>query len=240
MSEEQPDIEEQRRSWDAWIERHASVRRIPDAITRLRMTIACEAIRPLAVRPLRIIEVGCGSGDMCHALSVFGQVTGVDLAPKAIAEAQSRYAEVTFAAGDFLELPLPVGTFDVAVSNSVLAHVADQAGFCRRVRELLRPDGTFVLLTQNRFVYERRDDNIMPDGVLRRWVDKHELRALLAPLFRDVRISTHVPSGNLGILRWLNSAKVNKPFTALLGVARVTRLKEQLGFGQELVAVCRV
>lgn len=239
MNPIEPDLEVQRQAWDEWIERHMPARREPDAINRLRMSIACEAVRSVGGQPARILEIGCGSGDLCHALSAYGEVTGIDLAPRAIAEAQARYPRIHFIAGDFLQMELPVGRFDAVVSNSVLAHVPDQAAFCARASELLRADGLFVVLTQNRFVYERRDDNIMPAGVLRHWVGARELRRLLKPHFAHVRIRTYVPSGNLGALRWVNAAKLNRPLNALLGADRVRRFKERLGFGQELVAVAR-
>ena len=41
------------------------------------------------------------------------------------------------------------GPFDLVVSADVISHVGDQQAFVDRVTALLRPGGTFLLMTQN-------------------------------------------------------------------------------------------
>jgi 2-polyprenyl-3-methyl-5-hydroxy-6-metoxy-1,4-benzoquinol methylase len=46
-------------------------------------------------------------------------------------------------AGDFTDARL-AGLFDVIISSDVIAHVADQQAYIKRVADLLRPDDTFL------------------------------------------------------------------------------------------------
>lgn len=188
---------------------------------------------------LDILEVGCGAGWFCDELSAFGSVTGTDLSDEVLERARQRTPAARFLAGDFMTLDLEAGGYDVVVTLEVLSHMANQRRFIKKIADLLRPGGTLMMATQNRTVLERynRIDPPQP-GQLRRWVDRDELAELLGDAFDIVEIGSVTPRANKGIMRYVNSRKLNAPVRAVFG-DRVERLKERLGLGWTLMALAR-
>lgn len=95
-----------------------------------------------------------------------------------------------------------------------------------------------MIANQNRYVLER-NSGIHPrgEGQIRQWTTRRELRGLLEPHFAVIELTTLDPRGHLGILRILNSGKVNRlvaPFVG--GEERLRRLKEMAGLGWTVVA----
>jgi 2-polyprenyl-3-methyl-5-hydroxy-6-metoxy-1,4-benzoquinol methylase len=69
----------------------------------------------------RILDVGCGAGNMMHHLSHYGQVVGVDLYSKPLEVARQRGLDVQEGSAD--DLPFDDGTFDVVTLLDVVEHV---------------------------------------------------------------------------------------------------------------------
>jgi 2-polyprenyl-3-methyl-5-hydroxy-6-metoxy-1,4-benzoquinol methylase len=129
--------------------------------------------------------------------------------------------------------------FDVVVTLEVLSHVSNQPAFLAKIARHLRPGGSVMLATQNRPVLERYNTIPPPgSGQLRRWVDEHELRALLERNFDVVRIFSVTPKANRGFMRIANSHKLNRPVRMVMG-DRIERMKERLGLGWTLMAHAR-
>lgn len=169
----------------------------------------------------------------------YGQVTATDLSDEVLARASQRWPEVEFRAGDFAQLDFGEATFDVIVTLEVLSHVLDQKAFIRKLARHLRPGGRLMLATQNRDVLERYNRIPPPaPGQLRHWVRRDELLALLKPEFVSEALFTVSPKATVGIMRWVNSAKLNLPVRAIAGNS-VERLKERLGFGWTLMSLSR-
>jgi 2-polyprenyl-3-methyl-5-hydroxy-6-metoxy-1,4-benzoquinol methylase len=231
----EPSISEQTRFWNDW---NASTRahRLGEVPERQRQVLE-SWFKSMPRRGREILDVGCGTGWLEPTLLDFGSVTATDLAGEVIAQARERCPNVTFLAGDFLTLPLPEQSFDVAVCLEVLAHVVDQREFVARIATLLRPGGILMLSTQNRPVLEHFN-RIPPPGVgqVRQWVDRRELRALLEPEFQVHQLFTVTPLAGRGIMRYINSQRVNRPVRKVAG-DRVEHLKERLGFGWTIM--CR-
>lgn len=93
------------------------------------------------VRPTRVLDAGCGSGDFA-ALLTAPDVRCVDISPAAVDAARARglRAEVS----DIQKLPFPDGAFDVSVANWVLYHVHDRALAIAELARVLTPTGRFV------------------------------------------------------------------------------------------------
>ena len=79
-------------------------------------------------------------------------------------------------------------------------------------------------------------------GQLRHWVDRHELRSLLAAQFEVVDLCSITPIFNHGWLRIPNSYKLNEMATALhLEVVNrlIKRIQEKAWLGWTLMALAR-
>ncbi len=110
----------------------------------------------------RVLEVGCGLGDLLVALKPRRGV-GVDISPAMIQGARERHAsgsatdggksKVSFRVVDVERDPLPEGPFDVVVLSDTLGMLDDIETVLRRLRGLLAPDGRLVVTYYN-FLWE--------------------------------------------------------------------------------------
>lgn len=99
----------------------------------------------------RIIDVGCGDGFHLGLLREFGrpgwQIEGVDNSDLAVAAATR--AGLTVHKGNVEELNLPRASYDMAFLIQTIEHVGDPPVVLEAVRELLRPGGLVVIITDN-------------------------------------------------------------------------------------------
>jgi ubiquinone/menaquinone biosynthesis C-methylase UbiE len=179
----------------------------------------------------KILDFGCGVGWFTEQLTDMGPATGIDVSEEAITLARSRYSRASFVAGDVLEMPLPIGEYDVVVSQEVIAHVPDQVKYLARAARVLKPGGYLILTTPNCFVQERSDWPPPAPGHIRQWLRRRALMRLLRPEFRVLKTTTVVPLGYRGVLRIANSYKLNRLLALVLGSDATTLLKERVGLG---------
>lgn len=235
-----PTMDEQRRMWNwhwqNWRERAA----INDWVLR-RGERVLDMLSSLALDRPKILDLGCGNGWFCQELSRFGQVTGIDLSEEAIAHARASYPHITFLAGNALTTALPAGDCDVVVSQEVLAHVEDQAQYLRQASTVLRPGGYLILTTCNKFVTDRLGPGweSWPPEHIERFVDMRGLKQLLLPRFRVLRTTTAIAIGNVGILRLVNSRKLNRALRLLIPERQLETLKERAGLGYSLIVLAQ-
>ncbi len=95
------------------------------------------------------LDVGCGDGLLARKLAKSAKrVTGVDSSAVMIARARELAAdrpEPTFIEGDFLTVDLPAAGFDFICSVTAIHHMDFEAALTR-MRDLLRPGGTLVVV----------------------------------------------------------------------------------------------
>jgi ubiquinone/menaquinone biosynthesis C-methylase UbiE len=97
----------------------------------------------------RVIDIGCGKGTgAVHLARTIGcHVTGVDLSPELIEQAESLAGRkgledrVRFRVGNALKLPYADGAFDAAFSQAVLVLLTDQERAVREALRVIRPGG---------------------------------------------------------------------------------------------------
>jgi 2-polyprenyl-3-methyl-5-hydroxy-6-metoxy-1,4-benzoquinol methylase len=227
-------IETQRSFWNDWNSTHRE--QVVGPVSQRQAEVIQQWMTELGRTNLDIIDIGCGTGWLCEQLTRFGRVTGTDLANEVIERARLRVPAARFIAGDFMALDIKAASFDVVTTLEVLSHMQDQPAFIAKLAASLRPGGTLMMATQNRFVLERNDVPPPKPGQLRRWVNRRELVGLLTPHFDIERIFSVTPVGNRGVLRLANSIKLNRLASALFGADRVRSGKENLGLGWTLMA----
>jgi SAM-dependent methyltransferase len=132
----------------------------------------------LPAAPARVLEVGCGRGDLARAIAESGhEVVAID------PDAPPGHL---FRATTLEEFDAP-GPFDAVVASLALHHVADLPGALDKIERLLRPAGRLIV---NEHAVDRLDEptarwylekraEIRPDAprsldqCLREWEDDH-------------------------------------------------------------------
>jgi SAM-dependent methyltransferase len=105
-----------------------------------------------AVSEPALLDVGCGVG-LVHGLvrERFPNVTGVDVAPAALAQASRDSDGGRFALYDGRHLPFDAGAFDLTYAVNVLHHVPPEgwSAFCAELARVTRPGGLVVVFEHN-------------------------------------------------------------------------------------------
>jgi SAM-dependent methyltransferase len=138
----------------------------------------------------RVLDAACGEGFGSALLAQSARdVLGLDIADKAVAHAQARYAaqaNLRFSQGDCTALTLPQASVDLVVSFETLEHVHAQepmiAGFAR----VLADDGVLLVSSPDKRTYS--DVAGFQNEFHVRELYRDELLALLAPHFPHVHL----------------------------------------------------
>ena len=100
----------------------------------------------------RVLEVGCGLGDLLAALDVEHAV-GIDISPRMIEQARVRHPELDLRALDADRDALPEGPFDAIILSDAIGLLEDIQVVLERLRPLLGPRGRLIVTYYN-FVWE--------------------------------------------------------------------------------------
>lgn len=127
-----------------------------DLESRRKKALKIERLLALQARrqPLRLLEIGTGSGGIAHYFathqSLHCEVDAVDVVDNRLISGDYRYQQVTG-----VELPFDADTFDVVISNHVIEHVGNgeaQLQHLREIHRVLHPDGVGYLAVPNRWM----------------------------------------------------------------------------------------
>jgi tRNA (cmo5U34)-methyltransferase len=143
--------------------------------------------------PLRIIDLGCGTGTAAaKVLELFpaAQITCLDLSENMITVARARlahYPRVKYVVADISSFDFD-SQYDVAISSLALHHLAtdkDKQGFYRRIFENLSPGGAFYnadfVLASNDFLQDAYMEkwrefmscSLSKDEIEGKWIPKY-------------------------------------------------------------------
>ncbi len=171
----------------------------PTRVERLRRVLPAKA---------RVLDVGCGSGDLVALLASEGhEAVGMDVSARAVELASSRHPEATFLRHAVEALPWPVeaGNFDAVVSFEVLEHLLRPRRLLEGARTALRSGGGLALTTPYHGLVKNVaiavtafDRHFAVEGEHLRFFSDRALRRLLDDTgFEVVRLE------HFGRVRWL-------------------------------------
>lgn len=100
-----------------------------------------------------VLDIGCGTGTQCDDLAnSVKQITGIDISSKLLAIAEQRRAEREIENVEFIQTTVfderfEPGRLDVVMAFYVLHFCEDIDDVVRRIYNLLKPEGLFILET---------------------------------------------------------------------------------------------
>lgn len=150
-------------------------------------------------RPVRILDVGCGTGlllERLHHRFPDATLTGIDVTPGMLTVAAQRLGpRADLLLGDASALPLREGAFDVVVSSSVWHYLRAPDLALAEWRRVLRPGGSLIVTDWSRDFVTMRALNRLLKVVNRahwRTWNEQELRAALRRAgFTNIEVDRH-------------------------------------------------
>ncbi len=109
-------------------------------------------VQSLSAPGSRILEVGCGLGDLLASLDGARSV-GIDISPRMIEIARRRHPGLELHVADVERDPLPEGPFDLIVLSDAVGHLDDIQRGLLRLGPLLAPGGRLII-TYYSFLWE--------------------------------------------------------------------------------------
>ena len=135
----------------------------------------------------RILEIGCGIGTVVFELSRQGyEVIGTDISREAIAYGLEKYGDIRLEVQPAEILPYENESFDVVLSFDVFEHIARIDKHISEVFRVLRPGGSYLFQTPNKysniifetlstksFRWRRAHPSLHTPGQLKRRLSRH-------------------------------------------------------------------
>lgn len=107
---------------------------------------------------LRLLDVGCGAGNMIHHLSQYGQVKGLEIDPRPVKMARQRGYDVDLF--DVTQtMPFGDATFDAITALDVIEHNEDDMAILADSFRVLKPGGHIIITVPAfMFLWTHNDD----------------------------------------------------------------------------------
>lgn len=98
----------------------------------------------------RILEVGCGAGNILERILPAGKLFGVDISSKLLRKAQNRCADrAELLASNAEKLPFKAKSFDKVICTEVIEHLLLPEKCLSEIKRIARDDATIVITTTN-------------------------------------------------------------------------------------------
>ena len=105
-------------------------------------------LRFLIPSDARVLEIGCGTGDLLAAVAPPGRGLGVDFSEAMIRQARASHPGHRFVVADAERLPLS-GAFDYVVLSDLVGNLEDVQGGLMELRRALAPRGRIIVTYYN-------------------------------------------------------------------------------------------
>jgi 2-polyprenyl-3-methyl-5-hydroxy-6-metoxy-1,4-benzoquinol methylase len=92
---------------------------------------------------LRILEVGCGTGQLMKEMQPYGAVFGMDISQRAVSYCKARGLAPLIATAD--RLPYGNDAFDTVIALDVLEHLQDDAAGATEIARILSANGMAII-----------------------------------------------------------------------------------------------
>lgn len=214
-----------------------------------------------ADRPQRLLEIGCGTGNVLGALRALPnfELTGSEIYLNGLHHAQRRFPSIRFIQLDATSMPFRK-EFDVVGAFDVLEHIADDVRVMANVHEALEPGGLFVVtVPQYPWMWSELDEIVHHQRRYTRRELTSKLRgagfdilrctsfvATLFPAMATVRLLSRARRPAVRNTREAFDAQVNLPGPANAACDLAMRIDERLialgaslPFGGSLAVVAR-
>lgn len=144
-----------------------------------------------------MLHAGCGSDGSIKFKTKARRVIGIDLNARVAGNDEVDFPIL----GDLQRLPLPDACVDLVVSRWVVEHLETPAQAFAETSRVLKPNGLFILMTNNLLHYAVLATKLTPHG-LHKWFVKVVLGMEME--FEEV-FPTYLRANTLRKLRWLGA-----------------------------------
>ena len=105
-------------------------------------------LKPLLTKDARVLDVGCGTGDLSIELfeKTAAQVTGLDFCRPMLTLAQAKAPGLAFIEGDALRLPFADASFEGLTIGFALRNLASVEDGLSELLRVLKPNGVVAIL----------------------------------------------------------------------------------------------
>jgi len=131
--------------------------------TRALLGLLDDALRrdggspPAPAGAYRVLDVGCGAGNMIHHLSRYGAVTGLDNYARPLAVCRARGHAATLAPAE--AMPFADASFDLVAALDTIEHCEDDRPVLAECYRVLKPGGLLaVTVPAFRWLWTHNDD----------------------------------------------------------------------------------
>ena len=159
-------------------------------VTHMRGTIALEHLHRYAfacesVEGKDVLDIASGEGYGSEMLSRNAKhVYGVDIDQHSVVHAQNKYKleNLQFQVGSCTEIPLTDASVDIVVSFETIEHITDHDRMMCEVKRVLRPGGTLIISSPEKYGYSIETQNNNPFHL--KELSKDEFKELIGKYFK--------------------------------------------------------
>lgn len=175
----------------------------------------------------KILDFGCGDGRSVPVWGLVGEAHGFDLSESAMKRAGEIFPTFSFKYGDACNAEFNNDFYDIIISQEVIEHIIDQDKYIDECFKLLKPGGSLILTTPNKFYFDRVKggnyskqpiENIVDAGQLKKMVSKRfKIRLFYSVIFAKADYGIYKLINNRYLLIAIKRLGLNQWYQNFLG-----------------------